>query len=245
VGDVDEKDQPGHHTQLTDVLSGVALLAWFKRASRDEHTPEGVPALNEHDRAVLHAAHRMASDQERSDRDAVAELLRVAGRHRNRLRKAEIASRRSGHYLDFAVENRAQRLLQAAVTGDAVTEPSPSDRHRFGLIEFFRALPPDRAWDQLVVAVPELADLADQQHAGAFDLPAHFLDQSTPPEQMAAVARDVSARLQALGTRLDALLGPRSGQNDPLLGSVYARRFAFEHLLQRQNPSSGTTPGPL
>lgn len=242
---MDDKDQLGHHTRLTDVLSGVALLAWFKHASRDEHTPEGVPALNEHDRAVLRAAHRLASDQERSDSDAVAELVHVAGRHRNRLRKAEIASRRSGHYLDFAVENRAQRLLQAAVTGEAVTEPSASDRHRFGLVESFRALPADRAWDQLVVAVPELADIADERRGGAFDIPPGLRDLSIPHEQTAATAREASARFQALGSRLDALLGPRSSQNDPLLGSVYARRFAFQYLLPRQNPSSGTTPDPL
>src|ERR1700685_2865708 len=79
------------------------------------------------------------------------DLSRMAGRHRKRLRKAEIASRRSGHYLDSAVATRAQRLLLAAVTGEVVTEevvtdPSPSDRHRFEVVAAFRALPPDRAW---------------------------------------------------------------------------------------------------
>jgi Pyridoxamine 5'-phosphate oxidase len=50
-----------------DVLGVIGLLAWFKHGSRDEFTPEGVPALNEHDQAVLESANRRARDQECRD----------------------------------------------------------------------------------------------------------------------------------------------------------------------------------
>ncbi|HEX3424753.1 MAG TPA: hypothetical protein VHT30_01385 [Acidimicrobiales bacterium] len=235
MSDVDSNDNTGRRPRLRDALGGIALFAQLKHLSSDEYTPEGVPALNEGDMAVFNAAQVLASDHECSDADAVAELVRVAGRHHHRLRKSEIASHRSGRNLDSAVADRTQRLLEAAVTGQAVTVPSALDRRRFEVVQSFRALPRDQAWEQLVVAVPQLAVLA-------FDIPTHLLNRSVPPEAVSEAARDASARLQDLRSRLDELLGPKSGQSDPLLSSTYARQFAVEYLIQRQTPFSETGP---
>ena len=226
----------GQRPRLADALGGIALLVWLRRASRDDYTPEGIPALNEHDMAVLRAAHALATDERLSDDEAVSELVLMAGHHRNRLRKAEIAARRGGRYQDFAVANRARRLLKAAATGDPVTEPSPADRHRFEVVESFRALGPDRGWEQLVGAVPELAVVAEQQNSGAFDILMTAGDPSTPPDARAAAGIEASALLADAGARLDHLLGPKSGRSDPLLGSAYVRQFAIEYLMPKQTP---------
>jgi hypothetical protein len=225
----------GRRTRLAETLGGVALLVWLKFASRDENTPEGVPALNEQDRAVLQKASLLAADERLTDEDAVSELLVAARHHRKRLRKAEIAARRAGRYMDFVVENRAQRLLEAAATGQPVGAPTESDHHRFQVVESFHALVRDQAWQQLVAAVPKLAAIADQQRAGLFDIPTSLTDAAAPPDVRAAAARQASAVFAELGVRLDRLLGPRSGQSDPLLRSAYVRQFAYEYFLQRQD----------
>ncbi len=244
-GIVAGQESSGRRTQFAEMLGGVALLAWLKRASRDEYTPEGVPALNEQDRAVLRKAYLLAADERLTDDDAVSELLVTARHHRKRLRKGEIAARRRGRYMDFVVENRAQRLHEAAATGQPVGAPTESDRHRFQVVESFHALARDQAWEQLVAAVPELATIADQQRAGLFDIPTSLADAAAPPEVQAAAARQSSAVFAELGVRLDRLLGPRSGQTDPLLGSVYVRQFAYEYLLQRQDPTGPATESAL
>ena len=206
--------------------------------TRDDYTPEGFLGLDKHDQAVLDTAFGLAGDDQWSDEDAVRELQRVARRHRDSLRIAEIASRREGRYQDFAVENRAQRLLHAALTGEAVQQPSASDVHRFEVVNAFAALPTDRAWEELVAAVPSLDLLAGQRNEGAFAMPADLLDPSVSREVRRDRAREHCAVTADLSSRLDAALGPRSGQTDALLGSAFAREFAMEYLLTREETSN-------
>jgi hypothetical protein len=206
--------------------------------SRDDYTPEGDPDLDKHDQAVLDAASGLAGDDQWSDEDAVRELQRLAKRHPDSLSVAEIASRSAGRYQDFAIDNRAQRLLRAALTGGAVQQPSPSDLHRFEIVEEFAALPIDQAWEELVTAVPSLYQLAEQRKAGTFALPAELLDRSLPREVRRDRAREHLAITEDLNCRLDAALGPRSGQTDALLGSAYAREFAVGYLISPEATSS-------
>jgi hypothetical protein len=208
----------------------IATGAVLKDISRDDYTPEGVPCLDKYGQTVLEAAYGLAGDVQWTDADAVKELLRVAGRHHEALEMAEIVSRREGRYLDFPIENRAQRLLNAAATGHPVELPSETDRRRFALVDAFDELPAEEAWQRLAAAVPELEELAEQRKAGTFEAPPELLNRSSPIGVRAAASQAHFGTLRELWVRLDFLLGPRSGQADPLLGSAYARQFALEYL---------------
>jgi hypothetical protein len=186
---------------------------------------------------VLEAAYGLAGDVEWADGAAVKELLRVVGRHTDALEAAEIVSRREGRYLDFEIENWAQRLLKGAVTGNPVEQPSETDRRRFAAVEAVDELSADVAWQRLTDAVPELDELADQRKAGTFRAPPELLNRNSPIRVRAAASQAHFGTLGELGSLLDLLLGPKSGQADPLLGSAYARQFALEYL-------ESSPPGP-
>jgi hypothetical protein len=196
----------------------------------DDYTPEGVVGLDKRGRAVLDAAYDLAADDEWSEPDAVAELLRIAGRHRDALRDAENNARHGGRYRDFEIENRAQRLLEAAISGDPVRQPTEEDQRRFTVIEAFESLPEAERWRRLLAAVPHLEQLGHEATEGAFVFPAELADRSAPQAVRTAAADHYQARMQNLNQRLDSLLGPRSESTDPLLGSAYARAFVRDYL---------------
>jgi hypothetical protein len=207
-------------------------------ATRDDDTPEGLSSMDKYAVAVLEAALGLAGDPDCDDQEAVAELQRMA-RHRESLRVAEINSRSGGRYRDFEVESRAQRLLEAALTGQPVRQLAEPDSQRIQIVEDFAALPEGEQWGRLVMAIPQLDALDAEASLGAFVLPSEILDRSVSASERVRAARDNQERVDHLCERLDVLLGPRSSLTEPLLGSTYARRFAADYLLSPARVTAG------
>ncbi len=203
-----------------------------REATADDFTPEGVASLDVRAKRIYEASLGLAGDDTWNDARAVAELLRLTGRHRDSLRAAEIRSRQGGDYQDFPIENRAQRLLKAALTGEAVAPTTPEDAWRFEIVGRFEELDDHEAWRQLCERAPALTDLANEvssQPTPPRDYFRHPLDENHLRMLQEHIERD-----NALGRRLDTLLGPRSSADDVLLRSAYARSFAADYLHQLQ-----------
>ncbi|HEV3191627.1 MAG TPA: hypothetical protein VGY54_14055 [Polyangiaceae bacterium] len=205
--------QPTFKQFLGGLLFGGVVKRIALEATRDEFTPEGRPPMDDRARMLLKAAEGLAGDDEWSDGDAVQELLRITGRHKRALEVAEINSRRWGDYLDLRIENRAQRLLYAALTGRPVGGPTEADERRFAAIEPFADLEPDEAWERMLTAVPRLREL-------------QRLASEQP--QLSPERREFDEWVTA---EVQGLAGPSSGEHDLLLGSGYVYRFVLEWLL--------------
>ena len=210
-------------------------------ASRKEYLPEGLVRLDRHSKALLELANDLAADPSCDDEAAAAEIVRRAGSRKDALRVAEINSRASGYYRDFEVENRAQRLLEAAASRQPVRQVTEVDQERFRVVEQFAALSENLAWEKLVVAQPALGDLAAQAIAGAFGNPLDLMKQSGASDERVKAAQEHQDRIRQLVRSLDGLVGPRSSSSDVLIRSTYARVFAEEYLysLRREAPSRG------
>jgi hypothetical protein len=194
--------------------------------------------MNRKAEAIFELATELAEDPSHSDDKAVATIVKAGGHQPESLRIAEINSRIEGRYLDFPLESRVQRLLESALTGQPVKQPTDDDLIRFAAVGRFCALPDNEKWRQLVSAVPELSELAREAANGAFRIPPEIADPSS--EQSAR--RDAHRKLQTmrshLNSRLDPIVGPQSGSQNPLVSSASAREFAYGYLRWRsEHPS--------
>src|SRR5439155_26903082 len=96
------------------------------------------------------AAPGLEGDPDMDDRNAVEGVRRLTGRHHDAIRVAEIQSRRGGEFVDLPVENRAQRLLEAALTGQPIRPVTDDDARRMETVDAFADLPLEDAWQELV-----------------------------------------------------------------------------------------------
>lgn len=199
-------------------------------ASRDEFTPEGVPAMDKRSKLLLDAAWDLASDEDWADDAAVAELLRLAGRHRDALRVAEINARHGGTFVDLYVENRAQRLLEAALTGHPVRQLGPDEEQRINTLDTFAELAPQEAWAELVRLIPPLDLIAAEIVKEASTDPASNDDQTASRPRRRASAW-TGTQIEDLQKQVNLLVGPGSNSKDVIGSSVYARTCALNHLL--------------
>ena len=204
-------------------------------ASRDEFTPEGVPAMDKRSKLLLDAAWDLASDDDWADDAAVAELLRLAGHHHDALRVAEINARHGGTFVDLYVENRAQRLLEAALTGQAVRQLAPDEEERIQTLETFADLEPQEAWAELVRLIPSLDLIAAEIVKGALTESASNDDQTASrPRRRSSAWNETHIALQK---QVGLLVGPGSNSTDVIGSSVYARTLALNHLLRLRRAS--------
>lgn len=195
----------------------------IRDVTRDEFTPEGVPGMDKRAKALLEAAWHLARDERWTDEAAVTELRRLAGRHRDAVEAAEINARHGGSFVDLSVENRAQRLLEAVLTGRPVRQVSPVEQRRMETIDAFDDMDPDEAWADLLRRVPALKALAAEAVRGGLN------NDPVPPA--GSESRWTEQQLARLRQRVAQLVGPNSGSADVIVGSVYARTFALNRLL--------------
>jgi hypothetical protein len=212
----------------------AALDAAHREVTSNEFTPDGVPRMDERAKALLEAAWGLAGDDEWADDAAVTELRRLAGHHHDALRVAEINSRHGGRFLDLPIENRAQRLLEAAYTGHLVSPVSDEERSRMELIDAFDSLDPEDQWRELTRQVTGLEDLEAEAVA---------LRGCGPPfSDRRAWARWAVEQDQIVKQKVRGLVGPGSGSADTVLASIYAREFTTNYLIGRRfrpgDPSS-------
>ena len=186
--------------------------AAYLERTKNEFTPEGVAPMNDRQNRIYERALDLASDDDWSDEAAVKELRRLAGRRQTDLGPAEVTARIGGRFLDLEVENRAQRLLASAISGEPIRAVTNEERQRFDAVGEFAELGPDAAWNRLVAAVPPLGEVAEE------------LIRSSAGSKL------TTEDLRNLLERVQLLVGPGSGSSDPLIGSVYARTFATDRL---------------
>jgi hypothetical protein len=170
--------------------------------------------------------------EHREDPDAINELLTLSGDDRRALQEAALGARQWGAHRDHEDANRAHRLLQAAITGKPLTSSTTRERERFALLDDFAGLTTDDAWNQLTELDPRLADLEGEVRAGRFS-------RGHAATELQALGRDDARRAAVelrsarrdLNAHIRALVGPDSGQDDPLASSFIAFQIASNHLV--------------
>jgi hypothetical protein len=241
-------------------LPSLLVVLWiFRRAEKgtDGDRPE-IVSTNTKSKAALNRAKQLA-DEGREDKPAVAELRASASNRRRTLRQAERASRFMGYHHELSRANLANRLLKAALAREAVpSPPTDRDKARIEAVENFNRLARDQQWALLTQLQPALLELESDVRAGRFGeittrdyaflrdrtsiqetagggrRRVATLTSSDPPpteEQMQKLRRQGDGR-EELMTHLRALVGPSSGDENPLLESQRALDIANAYLLR-------------
>ncbi|MGD0454947.1 MAG: hypothetical protein ABSB69_15240 [Solirubrobacteraceae bacterium] len=238
----------------------LLVVLWiFRRAEKgtDRDRPE-IVSTNTKSKAVLNRAKQLA-DEGREDKPAVTELRASASNRRRTLRQAERASRFMGYHHELSRANLANRLLKAALAREAVpAPPTARDKARIEAVENFNRLARDQQWALLTQLQPALPELESDVRAGRFgEITTRDYDflkdrasiqetadgerrrmvtltSSDPPpteHQMQKLRQQGDGR-QELMTQLRPLVGPSSGDDNPLLESQRALDIANAYLLR-------------
>jgi hypothetical protein len=257
-----EGAQPARRGGSLNLPSLLVVLWIFRRAEKgtDRDRPE-IVSTNAKSKAVLNCAKQLA-DEGREDQPAVAELRASASNRRRTLRQAERASRFMGYHHELLRANLANRLLQAALAREAgPSPPTTRDKARIEVVENFNRLARDQQWALLTQLQPALLELESDVRAGRFGEVTtrdyDFLKDRTSIEETAdgghrrvvtlssSDPRPTEAEMQKLRqqgdgreelmTQLRPLVGPSSGDDNPLLESQRALDIANAFLLRPQN----------
>jgi hypothetical protein len=191
--------------------------------------------------AAYDAALSLAADSAWGDEPAVDELRRVAKDHQDALRVAETNVRADPYFGELSIQDRAQRLLHSAMTGEPVRAHLRADTERIEKITSFSELPEQDAWSYLVLAVPDLQTFADRAALGEYAFPRELGPKGSAGDRRHERLRAYTQRVQDLGDALSKRLGPNSPSTDVICRSQYALWFAQEYLLspQRTGVSEG------
>jgi hypothetical protein len=163
------------------------------------------------------------------DQEAVKSITTLVGRHTYDLRIAAQALRRADRRREFADDNRAHRLLQAAINGAPVSEPSDDDAALLNMLAQFRARPLAEQYRALAAAQPSLGQLADELEAGGWTMPRKDPSGGAP---LTRAQRQQVEQTVAVFKRLRDLVGPQANTDDPLLRSGTAAAAAHEYLTE-------------
>lgn len=236
----------------------VLTMLWILRSFKERGDPDRPQIVSESPRskAVLERAKQLA-DNGREDAPAIGELRVLARSRRRTLRQAERASRFNGYHQELRQANLTNRLLKAAVAGaQTPTGLTAGEAERIGAIETFRELSRPAQWTFLVNAEPSLQRLEADVRKGRFGkvtrppdgrlrrgtrthetvdgvrmvkVTLSCSDPLPTPDESRLIKQLAHAQMQ-LTSELEALVGPRSGQRDPVLASQQALETAERHL---------------
>lgn len=210
-------------------LPSVLALLWiFRRAKKGEdHDRPEIVSTNAQSRTVLERAKQLGR-QGREDEQAVAELRALARHRRRTLRQAERASRFMGYHHELSHANLANRLLNAAIAGEAVPPArTAEDKERIETVKRVNRLARDEQWAQLTLLQPALTALEIDVRAGRFG----DITNRPSEEDMRGIRQQGEGRRELMA-QLRRLLGPRCGQANPLLETQRALDIANAHLLR-------------
>jgi hypothetical protein len=232
-------------------LAGGVLFAQHL-AHREEHDhPDdpGIAILGPRSGLLKRQAMELASD-DREDRQAAEALVRRAQGHDEALKRAALWLRCDGQASEQLVENRAHRLLKAALSGEPVQQITESERRLIEELESLRARPGD-GFDALVDKEPRLRIVADAIQPVDGMPPQEDLSVE-PVRSWVAIsfpfATRALSRTPVLGTRvppailaligqLEDLVGPTSASPDPVLRSHTAVNIALKHCVPLLYPA--------
>ncbi len=226
-------------------LAGGVLFAQ-RLAPRGARSP-GRPR-HCHPGTSLRAAKREAMElasEDREDRQAAEELVSRAEGHDEALRRAALWLRCDGQASEQLLENRAHRLLQAALSGEAVQQITEPERRFIEDLESLRAHPEDR-FDALVEKEPRLRAVAEairpvdgmpsQEELGIEPIRSwvaiSFPFATRAMSQMPVLGNLVPAALLDLIGQLEDFVGPTSASPDPVLRSHTAMNIAVKHACR-------------
>jgi hypothetical protein len=133
---------------------------------QDPDRPSAVPGGPEVE-AVLKRAGQLAREN-RQDRAAVADVRTAADNSKRTLKRAARASRFNGLHHELRDQNFVFRLIEAARTGNLVTELSEDDRARIDAVEAMMKLPRAERWALLCEREPTLGRVEQEVRSGAF-----------------------------------------------------------------------------
>jgi hypothetical protein len=224
----------GKLTRIRPSVRGmISATRALRRSHREQDLDEESPAhglLSEQASNILERARELAGEG-REDREAVGDLIDLAGRDQQALKEAALGARQWGAHHDHRNANLAHRLLQAAIDDGPVSALTESERERFALFDEFVDLPIDVAWDRLVAQESRLAGLEREVHAGMFSGKHGATElHALPQDEARRVAMDLQGKRRELNGRLRPLVGPESDQGDQLLSSFDALQVAVNYL---------------
>jgi hypothetical protein len=232
-------------------LAGGVLFAQHL-AHREEHDhPDdpGIAILGPRSGLLKRQAMELASD-EREDREAAEELVSRAEHHNEALRRAALWLRCDGQASEQLLENRAHRLLKAALSGEPVQRITERELRLIEELESLRARPED-GFDVLVEKEPRLRAVADAilpvdgmppqnelplepiRSWVAISFPFATREMSRTP----VLGRQVPAALLTLIGQLEDLVGPTGASPDPVLRSHTAMNMAVKHCVPLLYPA--------
>jgi hypothetical protein len=156
----------------------------------------------------------------REDSDAVSALRLAAGSHRKDLVKAGAELRFDGFFREDRTQNRAHRLISAAVSDGVVVPVTAHEEELFERTEELKSLPVDVAFSSLASLQPKLGELVGQVQS-AWSASTELNDE----ERLTSILR---FSLHGLGP----LVGPDAVSTDPLVKSQLAFGIGRVHLLR-------------
>lgn len=194
------------------------------RAQLDDEQPPGVVMTNDRSERIQRRALELAH-QHATDEDAVRILTELAGRHTRDLRVAAHALRLSDRNREFAVDDRAYRLLQAVITGEPVSRPNAEEQARLHMFAEFRDKPMAEQFHILTEIEPAVRQVADDLAASGWN------GHEPTPHHFAAL------------TRLRQIVGIRASNDDPLIRSGTAGDAASRYLIETARQRGEQTTG--
>jgi hypothetical protein len=207
----------------------------FRAATASGPDNPGSARSDNESQAVYTRARELAGSAV-EDQAARDELRSLAGSRRKTLERAEKHSRLGRQHLEDSDQaNRVHRLLYAALHDKPVAPASPDQLAQIAMLNeiFATERASAEVWDQLLSAQPRLQTLLDGARRGDFGKNPGFVVPSTAqladPEQAQRWRESVNGGLR-LTAALKHVIGPQSGESDPLAGSVRAFVFADRHL---------------
>ena len=229
---------------LAKLAGGVLFAQHLAHREEQDHPDDpGVAIVGPRSGLLKNQAMELATDG-REDGEAVGELVTRAEHRDEALRRAALWLCCDGQASEQLLENRAHRLLVAALSGEVVQQITESERRFIDELETLRARPGD-GFDALVEMEPRLRAVADAVRPidgmpPQKELPVEpirswiaisFPFATREMSRMPVLGRQVPAAFLELIGQLDDLVGPSSARPDPVLRSHTAMNIAVKHCV--------------
>lgn len=218
------------------VAAGLArAAAKMASAYRSQHLADDgseveIVMINSRSNRVADRARELAAEG-RADDEAIAELVRLAGRRRHDLEVAAMFLRSDGADPEDRITDRAARLASAAFLGTPLIPPSSKEEAVISAVEALDDLDDGEVFRRMVLVEPRLADLEAAVRRGQFRAPSSEPDPATPDRRRAESLARLKAH-RAVRDELTNLVGPASGATDPALRSRTVRD-CLSYYLER------------
>jgi hypothetical protein len=198
------------------VVTGLALVGLFKTMQKNAEA-EDEPGIDQNDPAVLALAQqaRELATREPDDDECVRALLRAAGSKTRNLSKAAASVRFAGQARESRIADRANRLLLAAFSGEAVRQLTPEQDQWFERLDEVMSVPVEVAFPRLAELQPKLRELEED-----------FAPRPVDPNEEEALWDDLIAKLSPV-------VGPDAVDGDPFLRSDTVWNVARLYLAVR------------